>query len=264
MKASPQVNGVPGGRRWPDVEAEGYADDQHECGNQSVRPLAPPLVNAITLYWDRSALTIRGLSPVLPRGLAPEHIGGYTGEAVADAAAWTGAVWGRLALGPAPGLHSHRMTEVPEYLLERSRARRAALGLGGGGDAPAPRRRRWRWRGATPPPTRLPAAAAAPPPRRLLRPDQAEALPTYVAPAGPERDPSVDDAGAAVLPLWAIVYMGAFGEQSTAAGAPREPRSSASSCATCHGAQGQGGVGPALAGGEATQTFPDAAAHASS
>jgi mono/diheme cytochrome c family protein len=63
-----------------------------------------------------------------------------------------------------------------------------------------------------------------------------------------------------MLPLWAIVYLGAFGESTSAAG----PETGAqifqrAGCVNCHGAQGQGGVGPQLAGGQVSKTFPNQA-----
>ncbi|MEA2687201.1 MAG: hypothetical protein QOE93_2396 [Actinomycetota bacterium] len=153
------------------------------------------------------------------------------------------------------------MTEVPDYLLERSRARRAALGLGGGGDAPAPSDAGAG--DATPAPAgsapgdavSAPAAASAP------TTTPTPALPTYVAPAGPRSGiPVWMMPVILILPLWAIVYLGAFGESSTAAG----PRTGAqifqqAGCVNCHGAQGQGGVGPMLAGGQVSKTFPNEA-----
>jgi mono/diheme cytochrome c family protein len=161
------------------------------------------------------------------------------------------------------------MTEVPEYLLERSRARRAALGLGGG-DAPATAS------GSgdggpgdggsvdTSPATAAPAAgapAAAPAPAPA--PTPTEKLPTYVAPAGPRSGiPVWMMPVILILPLWAIVYLGAFGESSTAAGpATGQEIFQRAGCVNCHGAQGQGGVGPALAGGEVVKTFPNEADH---
>ena len=155
------------------------------------------------------------------------------------------------------------MAEVPDYLLERSRARRAALGLGGGGDAPAPAADGGGDSGdaspATSAPAAAPAASAAPAP--TARP--VEALPTYVAPAGPRSGiPVWMMPVILLLPLWAIVYMGAFGESSTAAGpASGQEIFQQAGCVNCHGAQGQGGVGPALAGGEVVKTFPTAADH---
>ncbi|MEA2844144.1 MAG: hypothetical protein QOJ69_1815 [Actinomycetota bacterium] len=159
------------------------------------------------------------------------------------------------------------MTEVPEYLLERSRARRAALGLGGG-DAPA---------GSAPAaapagapaggggaPAASPAASASSAPAPAAAPSTApaptETLPTYVDTGPRSGIPVWMMPVLLVLPLWAVIYLGAFVEQSAAGGARTGAQIFAASCVTCHGAQGQGGVGPALAGGEVTKTFPDAAA----
>ncbi len=63
-----------------------------------------------------------------------------------------------------------------------------------------------------------------------------------------------------ILPFWAMVYMGAFAEPEAEAG----PRTGAqiyvsAGCGACHGANGGGGVGPALAGGQAALTFPNEA-----
>jgi mono/diheme cytochrome c family protein len=149
------------------------------------------------------------------------------------------------------------MTEVPEYLLERSRERRAALGLGGGGTAPAaaadgpadasP---------ATAAPADAPAPAAAPAARTAA---PVEALPTYVAPTGPRSGiPVWMMPVILILPLWAVVYMGAFGE-STAAKGPAtgtEIFHTIAGCQNCHGPAGEGGVGPKLAAGEVVKTFP--------
>jgi mono/diheme cytochrome c family protein len=65
-----------------------------------------------------------------------------------------------------------------------------------------------------------------------------------------------------ILPLWAIVYIGAFGESTSAAGpASGQEIFQRAGCVNCHGAQGQGGVGPQLAGGQVTKTFPNEADH---
>jgi len=158
------------------------------------------------------------------------------------------------------------MTEVPDYLLERSRARRAALGLGGG-DAPAAAAGGDGGAGGdataataapagTPVPAAAPSAPSTPP---------AEMFPTYIAaPAGPRSGiPVWMMPVILILPLWAIVYLGAFGEATSAAGpATGQEIFQTAGCVNCHGAQGQGGVGPALAGGEAAKTFPNEADHA--
>jgi mono/diheme cytochrome c family protein len=64
-----------------------------------------------------------------------------------------------------------------------------------------------------------------------------------------------------ILPLWGILYLGAFGVKAPANAAPNGAQLFASNCAVCHGASGQGGVGPKLAGGEAKLTFPNEPDH---
>lgn len=67
-----------------------------------------------------------------------------------------------------------------------------------------------------------------------------------------------------ILPLWAIVYMGTFGERASSG--PKTPEEigtevfTKAGCGSCHGTSGGGGVGPKLAGGEVALTFPDAKA----
>ena len=154
------------------------------------------------------------------------------------------------------------MTEVPEYLLERSRQRRAALGLpggaapaGDGGSAPAPAPAASSGGVAT-----AEAAPAAPAPA-------ASATATSVA---TEPEPAQVDTGPRsgipwwmmpvllILPFWAMVYMGAFAEPSAEGGPRTGPQIYASAgCGSCHGPTGGGGVGPKLSGGETKLTFPN-------
>ena len=161
------------------------------------------------------------------------------------------------------------MTEVPEHLLARSRERRQALGLAGGstpepsGEAPAAPS------SSAPAPAAAasapaPAAAAAAPavveePKPVpvyLRPEAKRSrLPVWVVPA------------LAILPFWGVLYVGAFGDRSheealTGAALGAEVYR-AQGCSSCHGGGGEGGVGPALAGGEAALTFPEEADHVS-
>lgn len=164
------------------------------------------------------------------------------------------------------------MTEVPEHLLRRSQERRAALGLAGGDGGTAP------GGGSSAPATTGPSAvtaagaaaspvAAAAAPRPALV-DDAPAGPTYVdfKEQTRTRIPAWVMPVLLVLPFWAILYMGAFGERGgeeelapIALGA--EVYRSAG-CSACHGASGEGnGSFPALAGGEAALTFPDEADH---
>ena len=161
------------------------------------------------------------------------------------------------------------MTQVPEYLLERSRARRAALGLGG--DAPAPS-----GDGGGAPAPAAPAGdgggggggtavATAPAPARAAPaapPAPAAPLPDYVRDPGPKSGiPYWIMPILIILPLWAILYMGAFGDRVLPNAAPTPQQLYASNCASCHGARGEGGVGPQLAGGEAKATFPNEEDH---
>jgi mono/diheme cytochrome c family protein len=163
------------------------------------------------------------------------------------------------------------VTQVPEYLLERSRARRAALGLGG--DAPA---------GSSPAvsgvsvasegggsagmtATATAVATASSAPAMPSAPPVPEVpLPEYVTDPGPKSGiPYWMMPILLILPLWGVVYIGAFGQNATVqlTGTALGAQVFSSNCAVCHGAQGQGGVGPKLAGGEAKLTFPNEADH---
>ena len=171
------------------------------------------------------------------------------------------------------------MTEVPEHLLRRSRERREALGLAGGStgeEAPAEKAEASAAPPATPdaapaaeapapaspaakaPAAKAPAAAApavpAPPPVPTLSPAAATALrtrvPAWVMPV------------LAILPLWGILYVGAFGERPKKEVAePGQLAYGTGGCGSCHGSRGEGGVGPALAGGQSKLTFPNEADH---
>jgi mono/diheme cytochrome c family protein len=67
----------------------------------------------------------------------------------------------------------------------------------------------------------------------------------------------------AALPLWAILYSGAFGERKSTDTSDPVVRGAivyrADGCSGCHGVSGQGGVGPALT--NVTKTFPNFADH---
>jgi mono/diheme cytochrome c family protein len=161
------------------------------------------------------------------------------------------------------------MTEIPEHLLARSKARRSAIGQSeGGGEADAP--------AATPstaveraetaaapagpaaPATTSPAkapVAAAPPPAAPKRPEVVAAesrkkIPYWAVPA------------LIALPGWAFLYaytMDPRIEDSPAIAAGREVYQA--KCSSCHGATGGGGQGPALSDGDVALTFPDFADH---
>lgn len=161
------------------------------------------------------------------------------------------------------------MTEVPEYLLERSRARRAALGLPNSGGAPGaavPSSPGEEGGGGT---AGTPAVVAAPSTPSLERAAAAvpaaapvEDLPAYVREPGRRTGiPAWMMPVLILLPLWGIMYLGAFGETSTAgSGEISGAQIYSQRCAVCHAARGGGGVGPKLAG-EVTLTFSAEADH---
>lgn len=160
------------------------------------------------------------------------------------------------------------MTEVPEHLLARSRERRKALGLAGGSDAGPSEEAT----APSPPASSAPApvaAAGAPAPAAAPAPVPVEEkpVPTYLRPEAKKgRMPVWVMPVLAVLPFWGILYVGAFGdrshEEALTGAALGEQVYRAQGCGACHGASGEGGVGPALAGGEAVKTFPEEADHA--
>jgi mono/diheme cytochrome c family protein len=166
------------------------------------------------------------------------------------------------------------VTEVPEYLLRRSRERREALGLapeGGGSSGDAPEGAAATATATEAPPAEQPSAStpavpdAAPPAAAAATEVETptEALPTYLPPPGPKNGiPVWMYPVLAVLPLWAILYLGSFGSR----GGPVSPIDQgrqiyASACASCHGPAGGGGIGPKLSGGESALTFPNEEDH---
>jgi mono/diheme cytochrome c family protein len=146
------------------------------------------------------------------------------------------------------------VAEVPEHLLARSAARRAALT---GGEAPA----------ATPATTgeSAPATASATPAAAPAKVVPTE--PAFIEPVSKvaqerfqaikrRRVPAWAMGMLALLPLWGVLYIGAFGTRAVEEEAPDGSTIYANNCASCHGASGQGGVGPKLSGGEVGKTFP--------
>jgi mono/diheme cytochrome c family protein len=156
------------------------------------------------------------------------------------------------------------VTEVPDYLLQRSRERRAALGLGGDegggevattGDA-----------GGSPATTSAAAATpavAAPAPIAPGTPDPEPAPPPPHLVAAPRRKrvPIWALPVVALLPLWGYAYAGTLepptSDELTALEAGAEVYGQ---CASCHGGGGEGVSGPAL--DTVADTFPDPTTHA--
>ncbi|HZQ26722.1 MAG TPA: c-type cytochrome, partial [Acidimicrobiales bacterium] len=163
------------------------------------------------------------------------------------------------------------MTEIPEHLLRRSRERRTALGGAEGGDG----------EGSAEAAPAAPAAAASAAPAVV----ESSAAPT--APAEATAPAVVDEAPSptylteqavrrsripiwaapvlVLLPFWAILYAGAFGDRGKPAQVDPlvlgQQIYTSKGCSGCHGAAGEGGVGPALKDGDAKITFPNVDDH---
>lgn len=165
------------------------------------------------------------------------------------------------------------MTEIPEHLLRRSKERRAALSGEGGGEGAAEATAE-----ATAAVAETPRAA---PPVPVEGAPQTQAsggggavtgVPRVAAPVpapaprlGPTRPgiPLFAVALLVALPLWGIIYLGAFGSRSKSTGDPVNVGGTIflANCSTCHGANGEGGVGPKLSGGEVLKVWPKVADH---
>ena len=137
------------------------------------------------------------------------------------------------------------MTEIPEHLLNRSKARRAEAS----GDASSE---------STPAVAKTaavaPAAQAAVPPA----PKPVAKDPAYVVAAKNRRKiPFWAMAGLALLPVWAFLYLISLSPSEKVVEGPLAIGTAVySSCAGCHGAAGAGGAGRVLYQGEAMKTFP--------
>jgi mono/diheme cytochrome c family protein len=168
------------------------------------------------------------------------------------------------------------MAEVPDYLLQRSRERRAALGLApfGAPEGSAPETAPEGAGGAPPGGEVAPAGGGVPAPAAASAP--ATAAPAALAPvSAPEVAPYLAPPAArtgipawvlpvlAILPVWAFAYVGALSPPSVSAPVltPLQQGAQvyAKNCSPCHGTKGEGGVGPQLAGGQAKLTFPNEA-----
>ena len=156
------------------------------------------------------------------------------------------------------------MTEIPEHLLERSKARRAALGLLKDGEtASSTTPVKASDAAATPAEAAAPAAraAAAPAPVAIKPP---EPVPPYVAAAlARKKMPFWVVPVLLFLPIWMILYVGTLERPPavTTGMLAQGGTDYSGKCSSCHGAGGGGGVGRQLNNGEVLATFPNAADH---
>ncbi|MBC8364856.1 MAG: c-type cytochrome [Actinobacteria bacterium] len=146
------------------------------------------------------------------------------------------------------------MTEIPEHLLKRAAAARAATS---GEDPPADTP-------AGSPVADTPAAAAPAPPSEVPAEAEPEPLAPYIVAHNARRKiPWWAVSALLLLPLWAFTYVGTLERPpQEATGVLAEgDHVYAARCASCHGATGSGGSGYPLADGEVLTTFPSIADH---
>jgi mono/diheme cytochrome c family protein len=151
------------------------------------------------------------------------------------------------------------VTEIPEHLLERSRARRAALGLGGGDAAAAAPAQAAD--GGSAPASAAPAKAAAAAPVAASKKPEVVQSPEVRAANGRKKIPWWAAPVLLFLPLWSFLYVQTLDEPKAAAeGVLAEGEAVYAKCAGCHGATGGGaGAIPGFTNGELLAVFPDAA-----
>lgn len=153
------------------------------------------------------------------------------------------------------------LTEIPEHLLERSRARRAAMGGGdggagegdsSGGDSGASAAAPAKTEASAPAAASMPAHPAPadepppPPPSPMVQAyENRRKIPFWAMPV------------LAILPVWAYVYVGTLDPPPEGDGpAVLGEEAYAGACAQCHGGGGGGGVGPAFTNGAIYETWP--------
>ena len=137
------------------------------------------------------------------------------------------------------------MTEIPEHLLNRSKARRSeASGESTSDSSPAV---------ATPAASAAPAKAKEAPAPKAVAQD-----PAYVVAAKTRKKiPFWAMTTLALLPAWAMLYLIALKPaEKVVAGPLSIGAATYGSCAGCHGADGAGGAGRVLYQGEVLKTFP--------
>jgi mono/diheme cytochrome c family protein len=143
------------------------------------------------------------------------------------------------------------VTEIPEHLLNRSKARRAAASGESTGESTGD---------ASPAVAASATPAAAAPAKKNVAPAPKAAIPdpVYVTAAKNRRKiPFWAMSALALLPVWALIYfIAVVPEEKVVEGPTSIGTAVYSSCAGCHGANGAGGAGQVLYEGNAIKTFP--------
>ena len=153
------------------------------------------------------------------------------------------------------------LTEVPDFLLQRSKARRALLAGDAAGAAAA---------GAAASAGGEVEASTSAAAAETANAAPVVATPVKVAPVPPwvqesQRRPKIPiwaSSVLAILPLWALVYALTLDPATPKTLGPvAEGTVVFSKCASCHGAAGGGNNGPAFTNGAVIRTFPKPADH---
>lgn len=153
------------------------------------------------------------------------------------------------------------MTEIPEHLLARSKARREAIGQDAGAapaaDAPATSAAVEKASEAAAPAGPAAAAGLAPAkaPVAPAPPPAAPKRPEVLAAEARKKMPWWATAAALTLVLWAFLFTFTLEPRVTESPAIAAGRELYAPCAGCHGPTGGGGSGPAFADGAVIETF---------
>ncbi len=147
------------------------------------------------------------------------------------------------------------MTEIPEHLLKRSAARKAALS---GEEAPAPETSDAGTAVEAAPAAAPAAQASAPVPEVYVEPEPEPVAPYITAFQERKKMPFWIIPVLLFLPVWGAFYFGTLErvpQGLTGLLGEGEHLYVETGCSGCHGGEGGGGIGPAFAGGELHETF---------
>jgi mono/diheme cytochrome c family protein len=156
------------------------------------------------------------------------------------------------------------LTEIPEHLLKRAAARKAALGQGGDAPADAPAGDSAPTPAASAPAAAAPAAPAAPAPLPTLEERAAKEQPELAVVAAAKRRKRVPFWAASVLaalPLWGLMYAASVKPPPAGESDPLVIGAEVyvtAGCNGCHGANGEGTASiPGFRDGSVIDTFAD-------
>jgi len=154
------------------------------------------------------------------------------------------------------------LTEIPEHLLKRAAAARAAKGEGGeaAAEKPAAASEAAPAASASAPVQKAKAAPAPLPTLEERAPKEPTLSPVVAAATRRKRVPFWAAPVLALLPLWGVMYVSSVQEPPAGENDPLVIGKEVyvtNGCSGCHGVDGGGVSGPQLSGGEVLKTFAD-------